>query len=123
MYLRPASWAAVTATCSVCLSRMPASLISIGRLMPAITSTLARSSTEIARLDGRAAEHVGQQHHAVAALHLVDPLQDLLAALLHVVFRPDADGRDLLLLADHMLERREEFGGQPAVGDQNHADH
>src|SRR5688572_8079599 len=52
MYLRPASCAAVTAACSVCPSRMPASLISIGRLMPAITSTLARSSTEMARLDG-----------------------------------------------------------------------
>src|SRR5262245_21969143 len=52
MYLRPASCAAVTAACSVWPSRMPASLISIGRLMPAITSTLARSSTEMARLEG-----------------------------------------------------------------------
>src|SRR3974390_2304573 len=51
-YLRPASCAAVTASSSWQVSRTLASLISIGRLMPASTSTLGWLMTEIARLDG-----------------------------------------------------------------------
>src|SRR6185295_12305937 len=52
MYLRPASCAAVTAAGRLIEPRTEASLISIGRLTPAITSTFALSSTEIARLLG-----------------------------------------------------------------------
>src|ERR1044071_3978655 len=52
MYLRPASWAPRTARSSVAFWRRLASLISIGRLIPAMTSTLPRSMTEIARLEG-----------------------------------------------------------------------
>src|SRR5664279_2103430 len=51
-YLRPASWAAATACSSGQVSRTLASLISIGRLMPASTSTLGWLITEIARLEG-----------------------------------------------------------------------
>src|ERR1700733_559032 len=51
-YLRPASWAAATASSSGHSSRTLASLTSIGRLMPASTSTLGRLMTEMARLDG-----------------------------------------------------------------------
>src|SRR5215831_11351696 len=51
-YLRPASWAAATACSSGQVSRTLASLISIGRLMPASTSTLGWLITEIARFDG-----------------------------------------------------------------------
>src|SRR5579863_5653532 len=51
-YLRPASWAAATASASGHSSRTFASLTSMGRLMPASTSTLGRLITEIARLDG-----------------------------------------------------------------------
>src|SRR5262249_16396472 len=52
MYLRPASWAQRTASSSGRRERIEASLISIGRLRPAITSALVCSMTEIARLDG-----------------------------------------------------------------------
>src|SRR3954452_5197147 len=52
IYLRPASWAPKTVRSRLSLWRRLASLISIGRLTPAITSTLPRSMTEIARLDG-----------------------------------------------------------------------
>ena len=52
MYLRPASWAARTASSRSMRERMLASLISIGRLRPAITSALVCSITEIARFDG-----------------------------------------------------------------------
>src|SRR5579871_6209119 len=50
-YLRPASWAAVTASCSGLSSRTRASLTSMGRLIPARTSTLGRPMTEIARFE------------------------------------------------------------------------
>src|SRR6185312_10450378 len=52
MYLRPASCAPRTAFASVSVWRSPASLISIGRLMPAITSILPLSMIEMARFDG-----------------------------------------------------------------------
>src|SRR5947209_6230226 len=52
MYLRPASCAPSTARSSFSFWRRLASLISIGRFTPAMTSILPRSMTEIARLDG-----------------------------------------------------------------------
>src|SRR6476660_7511236 len=52
MYFRPESWAAATASVSGHSSRTLASFTSIGRLMPASTSTLGRPITEIARLEG-----------------------------------------------------------------------
>src|SRR5579859_6104109 len=52
MYLRPASCAPSTARSRLSVCRRLASLISIGRLIPAITSILARSITEIARFEG-----------------------------------------------------------------------
>src|SRR5690606_37458215 len=52
IYLRPDSCAAATALCMSSSPRTLASLISIGRLIPAITSTFAFSITEMARLDG-----------------------------------------------------------------------
>src|SRR5436190_13850316 len=51
-YLRPASCAAATASASGHSSRTLASFTSIGRLIPASTSTLGRLITEIARFDG-----------------------------------------------------------------------
>src|SRR5260221_8793677 len=52
MYLRPDSCAAATASASGHSSRTFTSLISIGRLIPASTSTLGRLITEIARFEG-----------------------------------------------------------------------
>src|SRR5438132_12518226 len=51
-YLRPASWAMAMVSGSDRSSRTLASLISIGRLMPASTSTFGRLMQEIARLEG-----------------------------------------------------------------------
>src|SRR5215831_5925104 len=51
-YFRPASCAAATASGSGHSSRTLASFTSIGRLIPARTSTLGRLMTEIARFDG-----------------------------------------------------------------------
>src|SRR5690606_32679467 len=52
MYLRPASWAWATQACSGSRPRTLASLISIGRLRPAMTSAPVSSITEMARLEG-----------------------------------------------------------------------
>src|SRR5689334_15775612 len=51
-YLRPASWAIAIASGSERSSRTLASLTSMGRLMPASTSTLGRLMQDIARFDG-----------------------------------------------------------------------
>src|SRR3954447_4251388 len=51
-YLRPASWAMAIASASGRSSRTLASLTSMGRLIPASTSTLGRLMQEIARLEG-----------------------------------------------------------------------
>src|SRR6185312_15680299 len=51
-YLRPASWAMAMASGSERSSRTLASLTSMGRLIPARTSTLGRLIHEIARLEG-----------------------------------------------------------------------
>src|ERR1700736_3034233 len=51
-YLRPASWPMAIASGSERSSRTLASLTSIGRLIPASTSTFGRLIQEIARFDG-----------------------------------------------------------------------
>src|SRR5262249_45571515 len=51
-YLRPASWAAATASGSGQSPLTLASFTSIGRLIPARTPTLGRLMTDMARLDG-----------------------------------------------------------------------
>src|SRR4051794_33633850 len=51
-YLRPASWAMAMASGSERSSRTLASLTSMGRLIPASTSTFGRLMQEIARLEG-----------------------------------------------------------------------
>src|SRR5690606_31229114 len=72
---------------------------------------------------GRTAEHVGEDHDAVALIRRFDAAQDVVAALFHVVIRTDGDGLDHVLRADDMLERCLELHGEGAVRHQNHADH
>ena len=123
MYLRPASCAAATAACNGSLSRAEASLISIGRLMPAMTSTLPVSITEMARFDGVPPNMSVSRMTPSPPSTARDRVQDVLAALLHVVVGADAHGAHGLLLADHVLGRRDELLGQPTVGDQYQSDH
>ena len=52
MYLRPASWAQATLSSKLWRVRTLASLMSIGRFRPAITSALVCSITEMARFEG-----------------------------------------------------------------------
>ena len=49
--------------------------------------------------------------------------QDVAAAPLHIVFRPDADGLDRALRPDHMLHGGNEFLRQPPVRNDHEPDH
>ena len=57
---------------------------------------------------------------------VVDPsdrIENILAALFHIVVRADADHRSLLLRTDHVLQRRKELVGQAPMRDEDDADH
>ena len=75
------------------------------------------------KIGGRAAEHIGQQYDTLAGIDFADRAQDILASSLHIVLGTDADRRDIRLRPDDMLERGDEFRGEPAVGDKNHSNH
>ena len=87
MYLRPASWAPCTARSRASVWRTLASLISIGRLTPAMTSTLAAVQDRDREVGRRAAEHVGQQDDALAARRPGRRYRGCPPALLHIVVR------------------------------------
>src|SRR5262249_12636854 len=72
---------------------------------------------------GSAAKHVGEDRHPLAAVHALDRLDDVLAALLDVVVGPDRYGLDLLLRTDHVFQSRAELGGKAPVRDEYEADH
>ena len=79
--------------------------------------------TEIARFDGVPPNMSVSSTTPSPSSTSRDRVEDVLAALLHVVLGADADGGDVALRADDMLERGDEFRGEPAVGDEDHADH
>jgi hypothetical protein len=78
---------------------------------------------EIARFEGRAAEHVGQDGDAVTGVDALDRFDDVLAALLHIVVRADGDSLDLGLRADDVLQRSAKLDGEPPVGDKDKTNH
>ena len=104
-------------------SRTLASLTSIGRLMPASTSTLGRPITEIARFDGVPPNMSVRMATPSPVSTRFDRLDDVLAALLDVVVGADGDGLDLALRPDDMLQRGAKLDGEPPVGDKNKTDH
>src|SRR5262249_54431498 len=72
---------------------------------------------------GGAAEHVGEDGHPFAAVHALDGLDDVLAALFHIVVGADGHRLDLLLRSDHMLQSRTELRGEAPVRDEYETDH
>src|SRR5262249_18858121 len=72
---------------------------------------------------GCAAEHMGEDSPPLAAAHALARLDDVLAALLHVVVGPDRHRLDLLLRAHHVLQGRAELGGEAPMGNKYEADH
>ena len=71
----------------------------------------------------RAAEHVGEDDHALAAIGPADSLDDIGAALFHVVFRADRDCLEGFLRADNVLHGIAEFVGEAPMCDQYQSDH
>src|SRR5262249_21318249 len=123
MYLRPESWAAATASVSGHSARTLASFTSIGRLMPARTSTFGRPITEIARLDGvppNISVRIAPPWPLAPAL----PLSVLsLGAFPPFAAGPILPRLDLLLRAPHVLQGRAELGGEAPMGNKYEADH
>src|ERR1700733_2053704 len=83
-------------------------------------AALQQREREIAR---RAAEHVGGDDDAAALVDGFGGGRDLALAALEVVLRPDANGAQMGLRAHHVLHRGDELLRQPAMRDQNDADH
>src|SRR5215471_15911058 len=75
------------------------------------------------KVGGGAAKHVGEDRHPLAAVHALDRLDDVLAALLDVVVGPDRYRLDLLLRADHVFQDRAELSGKAPMRDEYEADH
>ena len=68
-------------------------------------------------------EHICQQYYTVSLFDGLDAGKNFFAPLFHVVAWSDADSDDVVLGSDNMLERGDEFIGQPTMGDQHNADH
>ena len=122
MYLRPASLAAVMASRSVAWSRTLASLISIGRLMPGEHLGAGLLHHGDGQVRGRAAEHVGEQDTPW-------PLSTRRTASISSSRRtstsssgPMANGLELLLRSDHVLQGGAEFLGKATMGDDDDAE-
>ena len=72
---------------------------------------------------GRAAQNIGQQHHAIALVHGADALTNIAAPAFHIVLRTNANGGDGALRAHHMLHGQAQLLSQAAMGDEDKADH
>ncbi len=119
----PASCATATASGSGDVSRTFASLTSIGRLIPANTSTLGRLITEIARLDGVPPNISVRYHNTVAGIDAFDRFDDLEPALLDIIIGTGAvTGLDLRLRPDDVFESGRN-SREPSVGNENETDH
>src|SRR5690606_1413736 len=71
----------------------------------------------------RAAEHVGENDDAGTGVGARYRIDNVIAALFHIVVSADADGFEILLRADHVLDSETELLGKTAVGDKNDTDH
>ena len=103
--------------------RTLASLISIGRLTPATTSTRPGSITEMARLEGVPPNMSVSRITPAPSLTRSTARHDVAAPLLHVVFRSDRDRLQGLLMPNHMLQGGAEFRRQLPMGDKHETDH
>ena len=100
-----------------------ASLISIGRLTPVITSTLSASRNVRPRFDGvppNMSVRIRTPHRRPAR---ADRLRDLLARVVHVVVPADRHRGELRQVADDRLRRVHQLGGELPVRDDDDANH
>ena len=93
MYLRPASWAWATQVASGLARAHAGQLDQHGQVEAGDHLGVGLLHHRDGEVGGRAAEHVGQQDHALAVVdRLRRPCRMSRAAPLHVVVRADADG-------------------------------
>ena len=85
--------------------------------MPAITSTLASSMTEMARFDGVPPNMSVRTMTPSPRVGAADGVQDLGAAHVGVVLRTDGDGFELGLRPNDVLEGEPELDRQTPVRD------
>ena len=97
-------------------SRTLASLTSMGRLMPASTSTFGRLHAGDREIGGCAAEHIGEDGDAIAAVDAIDRFNDITSTQIEVVLGPDRDCFDLLLWTHDVFERGLELVGKAPMG-------
>ncbi len=71
----------------------------------------------------RAAEHVGQQQHALLAAHPLDRLRDLLPRVVHIVVPADRHRGELRQVADDHLGGVHQLGRELPVRDDDDANH
>ena len=120
---RPCSRISRATASRSCELRSDASLISIGRLTPVITSSAIGLEKRHAEVRRRAAEHVGQQQHAGVAAHPLDRLRDVLARVVDLVVPADRHGGELRQIADDHLGGVDQLGRELPVRDDDHANH
>jgi hypothetical protein len=71
----------------------------------------------------RASEHVGENDHAMTIIGTQDGIENVLAALIHVIFGADGNGLDEFLWAYDMLHRVVKLFSQLAMRDKHKSDH
>ena len=71
----------------------------------------------------RAAEHIRDQHHALTQIDRFDGRGDLVAPLVHVVVRTDANRFDMALDSHNVLHGGKQLRREVAVGDNDNAQH
>ena len=122
-YFRPASWAAATASASGHSSAHFGELDQHRQIDAGENLDFRPAHHRNREIGRRAAEHVGQDGNAVAAVDAFDRLDDVLAALLDVIVGADRHRLDLALRTHDMLQGRAELDGQPPVGHQHKTNH
>ena len=70
-----------------------------------------------------AAEHVGKNGDAVAAIDAVDRFDDVATTEIGVVFRADRHGFDLFLRTHYVFERRLKLVGKAPMGHKYQTNH
>ena len=100
-----------------------ASLISIGRLTPVMTSSRSVSRNVMPRFDGVPPNMSVSSSTPASPLHPLDGLRDVLARVVHVVVPADRHGRELRQVADDHLRGVHQLGRQLPVRDDDDADH
>ena len=115
-YLRPASWAIAMASGKRPLLAHLGKLDQHGKIDACEHFHLRAAHAGDRKVGRRAAEHVGEDRDAVAAIDAVDRFDDVASTQIGVVLGTDRDCFNLFLWAHDMFERRLELVGKAPMG-------